>query len=68
MLPDGTSLVLENINNDGMLYYYIIKDHLGSSGLVLDENANIVYWNGEEQRYSFDAWGRLADFNWYTPV
>ncbi|HRY97474.1 MAG TPA: peptidoglycan DD-metalloendopeptidase family protein [Bacteroidales bacterium] len=60
-LPDGTILVLQDENNNGIEYFYILTDHLGSLGVVTDNTGQVYQWNNEEQRYSFDAWGRRRD-------
>lgn len=60
-LPDGTILVLQDENSNGIEYYYILTDHLGSLGVVTDNTGQVYQWNNEEQRYSFDAWGRRRD-------
>lgn len=65
-LPDGTSLVFEVIDGGQPQVYYILRDHLGSSICVLDENGTMAYWNGEEQRYSYDAWGRRRNADDWT--
>jgi len=44
--------------NDKGAVFYILKDHLGSLYALTDENGDIVKYNGQQQVYSFDPWGR----------
>ena len=65
-LPDGTTLILQDINGNGTEIYYALKDHIGSIVAIINENGSIHYWNGEEQRYSYDAWGRRRQPDYWT--
>jgi len=54
---DGLAAIYENKNGTGKLYG-ILKDHLGSISVVLDENGFYAMQNFELQEYCYDAWGR----------
>ncbi|NOX48402.1 MAG: hypothetical protein GXO89_15635, partial [Chlorobi bacterium] len=58
-IPGGDGLLaLYIIKNGNGQMYYAHKDHLGSLYALTDENGNIASYNGQEQRFSFDPWGR----------
>lgn len=57
-IPGGDGLLALYIKVNGVgTMYYIYKDHLGSPYAITDENGDIVVYNGQTQRFSFDPWG-----------
>ena len=57
--------VTDDENSDGTMYY-LLKDHLGSIYAVTSENGEIATYNGRQQIYSFDPWGRRRNHNDWT--
>ncbi len=53
-------------DNPGGTMYYILKDHLGSMYAVTGENGEVVHYNGQQQVFSFDPWGRRRNPDSWT--
>lgn len=56
--PDGEAAIYTTESGSNGQMYYIHKDYLGSYQTITDESGNIAKYNGVDQVYSFDPWGR----------
>ena len=58
---DGLAAIYFDDGNGNEDIYYILKDHLGSIRMIIDNNGEVATWHGQKQEFSYDAWGRRRD-------